>query len=84
MHTNPQTTNISKNQKISPDTNLHKTYINIKLKTFKELVPLEKHIRLGHAGVMDHSVNLSIPDFKKYKQGMDRSNKIYKKYHINA
>ena len=39
-------------------------------KTFEELVPsvsplLKKHIRLGHAGIVDHSVDLSIPDFKK-------------------
>ena len=53
-------------------TNLHKTkhtqISNIKI--FKELVPsvsplLKKHIRLGHAGIVDHSVDLSIPDFKK-------------------
>ena len=23
----------------------------------------KKHIRLGHAGIVDHSVDLSIPDF---------------------
>ena len=49
----------------------------------KELVPsvsplLKKHIRLGHAGIVDHYVDLSIPDFKKkYKKGMDRSNKKF-------
>ncbi|WP_419595907.1 hypothetical protein [Thiolapillus sp.] len=37
---------------------------------FEELVPsvsplLKKHIRLGHAGIVDHSVDLSIPDLKK-------------------
>ena len=37
---------------------------------FEELVPsalplLKKHIRLGHAGIVDHSVFLSIPDFEK-------------------
>ena len=37
---------------------------------FEELVPsvsplLKKHIRLGHAGIVDHYVDLSIPDFKK-------------------
>ena len=47
---------------------------------FEKLVPsvsplLKKHIRLGHAGIVDHAVDLSIPDFKKYKNGMDRSNK---------
>ena len=50
---------------------------------FEELVPwvpplLKKHIRLGHAGIVDHSVDLSIPDLKKkYKKGMDRSNKKF-------
>ena len=33
---------------------------------------------------MDHSVDLSIPDFKMYKKGMDRSNIFLKKYYINA
>ena len=54
----------------------------------KELVPsvsplLKKHIRLGHAGIVNHSVDLSIPDLKKkYKKGMDRNNN--EKDHINA
>ena len=26
---------------------------------------LKKHIRLGHAGIVDHSVDISIPDFEK-------------------
>ena len=39
-------------------------------KIFEELVPLvssllKKHIRLGHAGIVNHSVDLSIPGFKK-------------------
>ena len=61
-----------------------------KHKTFEELVPsvsplLKKHIRLGHAGIVDHYVDLSIPDFKKKcKKGMDRSNKKILKYYINA
>ena len=43
---------------------------NIKHQIFEELVPsvsplLKKHIRLGHAGIVDHSVDLSIPDLKK-------------------
>ena len=61
---------LSKNHKISPETNLHKTktYTNIKHKIFEELVPsvsllLKKYIRLGQAGIVDHSVELSIPDF---------------------
>ena len=56
---------LSINHKISHDTNLHKTkiYTNIKHKIFEELVPsvsplLKKHIRLGHAGIVDHSVDL--------------------------
>ena len=44
-----------------------------KHKIFEELVPFvlplfkkkKKHIRLGHAGIMDPSVNLAIPDYKK-------------------
>ena len=49
---------------------INKTYTNIGHKSFKGLVPsvsplLKKHIRLGHAGIVDHSVDLSIPDFKK-------------------
>ena len=44
--------------------------MNIEHKIFKELVPsvsplLKKHIRLGHAGTVDHSVDLSIPHFLK-------------------
>ena len=27
--------------------------------------PLKKHIRLGHAGIVDHSVDLLIPNLKK-------------------
>ena len=47
-----------------------KTDTNIGHKIFEELVSsvsplLKKHIRLGHAGIVDHSVDLSIPDFKK-------------------
>ena len=63
---------LSINHKISHDTNLHKnkTYTNIGHKISEELVPsvsplLKKHIRLGHAGIVDHYVDLSIPDFKK-------------------
>ena len=46
--------------------NIHKH----RTKNFQELVPsvsplLKKHIRLGHAGIVDHYVDLSIPDFKK-------------------
>ena len=58
---------LSINHKISPDTNLHKTNTNTEHKIFEKLVPLvspllKKHIKLGHAGIMDHPVDLSIPD----------------------
>ena len=89
-----QTTNYSKTTKsvltqiyIKQNIHKHRTQ-NI----FEELVRLvppllkkKKHIRLGHAGIVDHSVDLSIPDFlKRYKKGMDRGNKKFKKYFINA
>ena len=43
------------------------TNTNTEHRIFEELVPsvsslLKKHIRLGHAGIMDNSVDLSIPD----------------------
>ena len=45
----------------------NKTYTNIKHKIFKELVPLVspqlKKAHKAHAGIMDHFINLSIPDF---------------------
>ena len=55
----------SKNNKISPDTNVQKTSTNIKQNNnnkIEELVPsvlplLKKHIRLGHAGTVGHSVD---------------------------
>ena len=64
---------LSKNHKICPDTDLQKTYTNNEDKCFEELVPsvlplLKKHIRLGHAGIVDHSVNLSIPDLQQQKK----------------
>ena len=55
-------------------------YTNVTHQIFEELVPLvlpllKKHIKLGHAGIVDHSVDLSVPDFQKnIKRGMDRSN----------
>ena len=63
---------LSIDHKISHDTNLHKTkHTQTKgHKIFEELVPsvsplLKKHTKLGHADIVDHSVDLSIPDFKK-------------------
>ena len=74
-----------KNHRIGPDTNLHITYTNVKDKLFEALVPSvlplsKKHIRLGHAGILDHSVHLSTPELKKkfFFKGMDRSNKKIK------
>ena len=60
---------LSINHKISHDTNLQKTkHTKIGHKIFEELVPsvsplLKKRIRLGHADIVDPSVDLSIPDF---------------------
>ena len=60
--------------------NIHKH----RTQNFEELVPsvsplLKKHIRLGHTGIVDHSVDLSIPDFfllffkhKKKKNGLKK------------
>ena len=77
---------LSKTHKISPDTNLQKTYTNIKYKIVEKLVPSvkKKHVWLGHAGIVDHSVDLSIPDFKKsIKKEWTEAIKISKNY-INA
>ena len=70
---------------------INKTYTNIGHKIFEELVPsvpplLKKHIRLGHAGIVDYSVDLSIPDFKKSIKKKEWTEAIKKilKYHINA
>ena len=83
---------LSHNHKISPDPNIQKTYTNIKHKIFEELVPsvlplLTKHIKLEHAGIVDHSVDLSMPDFFfffKLKKGVDRRNKNMRKKCIKA
>ena len=49
------------------------------------ITPVEKHIRLGHAGIVDHYVNLSIPDFKKsIKKEWTEAIKKILKYYINA
>ena len=65
-----------KNHKISPN-NINvqiynKTYTNTKHNIFKKLVPLvlpllkkKKHINLEHTGIVNHSIDLSIPDFQK-------------------
>ena len=48
------------------------------------LALLKKHIRLGHAGIVDDSIDLSIPDFKKSikKEWIEAIKKL--KYYINA
>ena len=63
------------NYKICPDTKSHKQNIHKhQTKIFRRISPfgitslkkiIKKHIRLGHSGIVDHSVDLSIPDFKK-------------------
>ena len=43
----------------------------------------KKHIRLGHAGIADHSIDLSIPDFfLKYKKEWTEAIKKKIKIHI--
>ena len=71
LHASHQTTNYSKTTKLVLYTHLYKTkHTQTSKTTFsRELVPpvsplLKKHMRLGHAGIVDHSVDLSIPDFK--------------------
>ena len=78
------------NHKINPDTNLHKTIHTQTSNTefLEELVPsvsplLVKHIKLGHAGIVDHSVDLSIPDIKKSTK-KEWTEAIKKKNYINA
>ena len=46
----------------------------------------KKHKRLGHAGIVDHSVDLSIPDFKKSFLKKKEWTEAIKnlKYYINA
>ena len=64
---------LSKNHKISPDTNPHKAKNTQKHQAqffSKKTVPsvlsqLKNYIRLEHAGIVDHSVDLAIPDFIK-------------------
>ena len=71
---NPSVKSIYKTNHKSKHYNIHKHQTQI----FEELVPsilplLNEHIRLGHAGIVDHS-NLSIPGLEKYKKEMDRHN----------
>ena len=61
---------------------IKQTYTNIGHKIFEELVPsvsplLKKHIRLGHAGTWTILSIFQYQILKKYKKGMDRSNKKF-------
>ena len=66
--------------KISPDTNLYETKhicTNIKHKNFEQLDPsvlplFRRHIRLGHHGIVDNSVDLSKLDFLSIKKGNEQ------------
>ena len=68
MHRRHQTTNSPKTTKSVPtQIYINKIYTNTKHKTFEELVLsvlslLKRHIRLEHTGIVDHSVDLSMPD----------------------
>ena len=76
MHTSHQTTNFPLTTKLVPT----QIYINKNFEHFfffEELVPSglplfkkkkKKHIRLGQAGIVDYSVDLSIPEEKKKKR----------------
>ena len=64
--TKPQIVEKTQNQSCT-QIYIKKIYTNIDHKIFEKLVPsvpplLKKHLRLGHAGIVDHSVDLSIPD----------------------
>ena len=60
---------LSINHKINPETNYikqdihkHQTQNFRRISPFS-ITPVQKHTRLGHGGIVDHSVNLSILDF---------------------
>ena len=60
------------------------TYTNIRHNFFEELAPsilplLKKHIRLGHAGIITHSIYRYQIKEKKKKKGMDRHGERCKK-----
>ena len=67
---------------------VNKTYIHKhQTKHFKEFVPSvllsKKHAKLGHTGSVDHSVDLSCPDFKK-KHKTEWTEAIKNNNNINA
>ena len=89
LHASHQTTDYPETTKLVP-TQTHIKQNNNKIhkhqtQNFRRISPFElpllkKHTRRGHAGIVDHSVDLSIPDFFKVeKKGMDRSNETLKK-----
>ena len=63
---------------IKPKMHKHQTQNFRRISPFG-IAPVKKKkklIRLGHAGIVDHSVDLSIPDFREHikkKEEMDRS-----------
>ena len=74
LHTSHQTTNSLKTTKsVWTQTYVKQKKKNIKHNFFEELVPsvlplLKRHIRLGHAGISDHSIDLSMTDFFKVQK----------------
>ena len=72
MHSSNQNTNSPKTKRSVPTQiyikqNIHKRHTQNSKFFFvpSGLLLLKKHIRLGHAGIVDHSVDLSIPDLQK-------------------
>ena len=72
----------SKNHKISPHINLHKTKHTqtsntkfLRISPFG-ITPVKTHIRLGHAGIMEHSIDLSIPDFHHHPHHHQSHNRV--------
>ena len=63
---------------IKQNINKHQTQNFQRISPFGITPVKKKAHKARHAGIVDHSVNLSIQDFKKYKKGMDRSNKKLK------
>ena len=72
---------------IKQNIHIHRTQKFRRISPFG-IAPVRKHVRLGHSGIVDHSVDLLIPDWKKKKKkGMDRSkptNQTNKLNYINA
>ena len=77
---------IKQNINIHIHTHKHQTQI-CRVSPFSIAPVKEKHVRLGHAGIDDPSVELSISDKKnikkKRKKRMDKSSKIFKVFDSN-